>query len=374
MKNKLHYFFILIFTYSCNSSDKFIVIKNVNLFDGENYFTDVNVILDSNIIYDVTKEKIWSFGSTVINGKDKTIIPPLLNAHVHVWNKENLREAFNAGVLGLFDMHATEESAAYLKGFRDSVGYAYYYSSGPGATVPGGHGTQYGVYVPTIDSTTSPEKFVEERIRNNADYIKILREPYMVTIDFEQTKKVINTAHKYNKLCVAHVSVLSDAMELASQNVDGFVHIWSNEKATDAQLDSLSAKKVFIVPTLYVVRKALASWGIYESFDNVLKDTYEAYLKRIPILAGTDAPNFNFNYGTDLYLELELLHSCGISNIDVLKTATTNISSAFKIKEFGLLKKGSSANFLLIDGNPVNNIKDIRKVASIWLNGQEIKH
>ncbi|MGI8892360.1 MAG: amidohydrolase family protein [Bacteroidia bacterium] len=376
---------ILLFLCSCQSNDNVkesvvslgyennkIVFANVNFFDGENYFEKVNLILDGNSIVDITTEEIIPEGFISIDGTGKTIIPPLLNAHVHVWSEEHLKEAINAGVFALFDMHTTDEGAEYLRNFRGSTGHAYYYSSGPGATVPGGHGTQYGITVPTINSYISPRQFVEDRVRNNADYIKILREPYLPTVTFEQTKIIIEEAHKNNKLCVAHVSRLADAMELNSQGIDGFVHIWADESISEDQLNDLN-KDLFVVPTLYVLMKSLASQGLYNKFDDVLKDTYKIYKRGIPILAGTDAPNFNFNYGDDLYMEVELLHKAGIPNIDVLRAATSNIYNSFKLKKFETLKKGSKANFILINGNPVERINDIKNIENIWQNGIKIK-
>src|SRR5688572_24006916 len=100
-------------------------IKSVNLFDGENYRENVTIVIRDGYIFeiDTTNSEITST-RTIIHGEGKTIIPPLLNAHVHVWEESNLKEALDAGVFGLFDMHTTDEAANYLRTFRDSSGYA----------------------------------------------------------------------------------------------------------------------------------------------------------------------------------------------------------------------------------------------------------
>ncbi len=72
-------------------------------------------------------------------------------------------------------------------------------------------------------------------------------------------------------------------------------------------------------------------------------------------------------------MELELLHKAGIPNIDVLRAATSNIYNSFKLKKFETLKKGSKANFILINGNPVERINDIKNIENIWQNGIKIK-
>ncbi len=134
----------IFFSLSFSHTDKkqYIIIQNVNVFDGETYFENVNFIIKDGIIIDILKENKIYENARIIDGKQKTIIPPLLNAHVHVWRSKNLKDAIKSGVFALLDMHTSEESAKFLRQFRDSVGYASYYSSGPGATVPKGHGTE----------------------------------------------------------------------------------------------------------------------------------------------------------------------------------------------------------------------------------------
>jgi imidazolonepropionase-like amidohydrolase len=133
----------------CTSRDKNVadkkvtVIKNVNFFNGEQYREGVNIVLRDGIITAIDTGDATSYNAGLtINATGKMVIPPLLNAHVHVWSESGLKEALAAGVFALFDMHGTDAAATYLRSFRDSAGYAYYYASGPGATVPGGHGTQ----------------------------------------------------------------------------------------------------------------------------------------------------------------------------------------------------------------------------------------
>lgn len=356
------------------------VISDVGIFDGNTYKPNMHLAFDSDGIIEISSEPFEFKGATVINGKGKTIIPPLLNAHVHAWNKGHLKEAQDAGVFALLDMHNTDETAKAMRDLRNHIVYAHYYSSGPGATVPGGHGTEYGFYVPTINDSVSSEKFTLDRIKNGADYIKILREPIMNTIDFKQTDEVIRTAHAGKKLVVAHVSFPEDAARLSAQQIDGFAHLWfSKPRANAGQWDSILKSKAFVIPTLYVTKKVLEEWeqrpwrDEWLEFEDVLKEVKLAYDKGMIILAGTDAPNNDFNFGTDLYEELKLLSKAGIPNIDVLKAATTNISTCFKLKEFGALEKGKPASFILINGNPLNNINDIEKMEQIWKLGREIK-
>jgi len=89
----------------------------------------------------------------------------------------------------------------------------------------------------------------------------------------------------------------------------------------------------------------------------------------IPLLCGTDAPNLNINYTDMLFDELELFKQAGLSNIEVLKTATTNIYRSFPLPDFDELKKGTTASFILVEGNPIENLQDLRNKKTIFKNG-----
>ncbi len=370
---------IFLLSAACKNHNNYTVIKNVRLFDGENYFERVNLVFNSDSIVSISKNENLPEANTIIDGTGQTIIPPLLNAHVHVWSEKNLKEAMSAGIYALLDMHTTDSVANELRKYKDYIDCATYYSSGPGATVKGGHGTQFGISVPVIDSMVTPYKFVKERVDNGADYIKILREPVMEnTINFEQTKEVIDVAHSFKKPCVAHISYLEDALVLNSQGIDGFVHIWFVKKSNSSEIQQFVKSKIFIVPTLHVIQKALQigkreSWSKdFLTFDEVRGEVRKAYQSGIPILVGTDAPNFNFDFGPEYFNEVELLAQCGLSNIDILKSATSNVYKSFKLNAYGRIEKHAPATFILVDGDPIKSIRDLRKPKKLFRKGKLI--
>ena len=69
---------------------------------------------------------------------------------------------------------------------------------------------------------------------------------------------------------------------------------------------------------------------------------------------------------------MDLLAQAGLSNLEVLKSATVNIYTSFQLDDFDELKSGTKANFLIIEGNPVNNLKDLRNSKIVYRNGSEI--
>lgn len=102
-----------------------------------------------------------------------------------------------------------------------------------------------------------------------------------------------------------------------------------------------------------------------ESFENMVKMLKLLYEKGITMVPGTDDfPGFT------LHRELELYAQAGIPNTEVLRMATLiSAQVAGKADEFGTIAAGKKANMILVEGNPVTNISDIRKVMLTIKNG-----
>lgn len=371
--------FLFFFYCSLFAQEKAVVISNASIFDGAQMLENASIVFKDGKVLEIG-EKIGKYPKAKrIDGTGKTILPPLLNAHVHVWFASNLKSALKAGVFGMLDMHGSDEYCNKMREWRDSLEYAYYYSSNAGATVPGGHGTQFGIPVPTIDSTTTARDFTLARIENNADYIKILKEPMFATVTAKQTNEVIKTAHEENKLAVAHVSKVADAVELSYQGVDGFVHIWHDKPLKEEYLTQMKEQGLFVVPTVLVTLKLLdfvreQEWeGTFMTEEELFAEIKRLHEMGTPILAGTDAPNLGINYEEDLYEEMILLGKAGLSNLEVLKTASSNIYKAFQLKEFSNIAKGANASFILLDGSPLENLDALKNSKMIWRKGQLIK-
>lgn len=378
----LHVFilsFLLVPFLSTAQSSETVLIQSVRFFDGESVQERMDVFFEGSQIARIVPHSPDHRAKEIIDGRGKTLIPALINAHVHIWFPLHLQEAARAGVLTVMDMHSSSYSLPILKAFQDSTNYANYLSAGPGATVPGGHGTQFGMPTPTIDSTTSAQVFTLDRVEGGSDYIKILREPSRPTINFAQIDTVIATAHERAKLAVAHISRKKDAIRLATSNLDGFVHIWFDEVSTVEEVDTIAKGKVFMVPTIITNKRVL---DYFESqgrtnksltFEELKAEVKKLHEAGVILVAGTDPPNFNINYGTDLLTEIELFVECGLSPLEALRSATGNAAKSFQLKEAGQLRENGPANALLIQGNPMEDIKAIRNIEKVWKNGQLVK-
>jgi imidazolonepropionase-like amidohydrolase len=355
-----------------------LLIKNVKLFDGELVIEKTNVLVQEGKITQIAATIKAHDSVVTIDGSNKFLIPALSNAHVHAWSPQALNEAAKAGVINVMDMHGLEPFQKSMRQLKDSTNYANYYVAGYAATAPDGHGTQFGFPVPTISNELEAIDFVKNRVAAQVDYIKVIVEPWKPTLSSQLTALIINNAHQYNKLVVAHVSQMTDAVTLIEQNVDGLVHIWWDKTITKDELQPiLKEKNIFVIPTLLTTFKALdyfkESNSEVLSADDIKKQVRLLHQLNVPILAGTDPPNLSINYGTDIYEELKLLNECGLTTIEVLKTATSNVANAFGLQNKGYIKPGFDADMILLNEDPSENIDNISAISMIWKNGKLLK-
>lgn len=98
--------------------------------------------------------------------------------------------------------------------------------------------------------------------------------------------------------------------------------------------------------------------------------TKKLYEKECQLLIGTDANVIGTFVGHSTWQEMELFSKCGISNYDILCSATRTSSKALGKEELiGSIETGKKANLILLDKNPLENIENIRTIAGITING-----
>lgn len=365
-----------------------IVIEKVNLFDGYEDLGTVNVAINNDTIAAISTKQLNA--DSIIDGSDRYMIPGLVNAHVHASSIEDLKAGYPLGILTLLNMHTglEERELEWKKTTKDSIGFSTLYGAGHAATVPGGHPTQFSPDMETINNSLSIEDWMNNRISKNVDFIKIIHteggwmdEPEGPTLDYEKIKELIELSHSRGFKAVVHVGEVKEMETIATFKPDGFVHMLSRKKdlpVPDSYFKAISASGAFVVPTAGINLKPMDGLPPFmqEWISNNLLDAKESaeiiakmHKAGILIVAGTDAQEGQMNFGEDYFLELELYKMAGLSNLEVLKTATGNAAKAFDLP-IGELKVGSQATFILLNENPLNDLSNLRKIEQVWKNGQ----
>src|SRR6266567_1523302 len=131
-----------------------LVFRNVQVFDGSQFIGPATVVIEGSQITGMGREVLAPPGSREIDGRGKTLLPGFIDSHTHTIGAEtSLEQSAIFGVTTNLDMFTRPETAAGIKK-RQAAGelldWADLRSSGFLATVPGGHGTEYGIQVPTL--------------------------------------------------------------------------------------------------------------------------------------------------------------------------------------------------------------------------------
>src|SRR5215470_17171562 len=156
--------------------DNEFVIRNARIFDGSRVIQKGDVWIQNGQIKAVGAQVKAPTGVRVVDGSGDTLLPGLIDAHVHTWGTA-LKEALIFGVTTELDMFTDVKYAVQIKKEQSDgkdLDLADLRSAGTLVTAPKGHGTEYGMAIPTISSPAEAQAFVDARIAEGSDYIKII--------------------------------------------------------------------------------------------------------------------------------------------------------------------------------------------------------
>lgn len=379
------------------------VFRNVRVFDGEDVVPIATVVVEDGVIAAIGSDPGLPPGASVVEGEGKTLLPGLIDAHTHVFGPV-LRKALAFGVATELDMFTDHNLVAEIKR-RQAAGEAPdeadLRSSGTLATAPGGHGTEYGMPIPTISAPGEARSFVDGRIDEGSDYVKIIYDDlFYPSIDRETLGALVEAAHERGKLAVVHVLTHAQASDAVEAGADGLAHLFIDRLPDPGFGRLLAEKGTFVIPTLTVLEGACGvpsgaslatdprlapylseadaqalrtafppgffsdpSYGAAEEAVRLCKEA------GVPILAGTDAPNPGTLHGASIHRELELLVGAGLSPLEALRSATSVPADAFGLDDRGRIASGMRADLVLVEGDPTEDVLATRAIAGVWKQG-----
>jgi imidazolonepropionase-like amidohydrolase len=389
------------------------LVSHVRVFDGERSRDDMQVAVQGGIIRALGHEVTGWSHLPVVDGTGATLLPGLIDAHVHVENVEDLRDALRFGVTTVLDMGTlliTPQQANELRSIATArLDVADIRSAGFGAAAPGGHGTEYqsrsGVEVPTVAAADVADRYVSARRDEGSDYLKIFINGVRATdrgtpnLDRPRVMALVTSAHSRGILGVAHVESLADVEVALDSGIDGLAHVWRRGGAASGIARRIAMRKVFVIATLAVQdgfaggRAALlADPRLQQYLSNSnkeqlgksfvapttanLNDAIAAvrslHEAGAVLLAGTDASSITpAAHGVSLHRELQLLNRAGLSPVEVLSAATMRTADSFGFADRGRIAVGFKADMVLVRGDPTSNITATRDILRVWRSGVE---
>ena len=225
---------------------------------------------------------------------------------------------------------------------------------------------------------TGPEqaaKFVADRVASGSDYIKVIAD--VPGPDQAILNAVVTAAHEHKKLVIAHAAAFVPCQMAQEAQVDVITHV-PLDKALDSEaIENMISGNRICVPTLTMMEtivKNLRPPG--RDYANGRASVTAMYKAGIPILCGTDSNADTGSpaavpHGESLHHELELLVDAGLSPLDALRAATVLPAKHFDLPDRGVIEPGRRADLVLIDGNPLQDIRATRQILRVWCGGIE---
>jgi imidazolonepropionase-like amidohydrolase len=386
-------------------------IVNVRLFDGERVWPRATVVIEGDHVATVASDGAPPLGATVVDGRGRTLIPGFIDAHTHA-REDALERAVVFGVTTELDMFTTPDFAAKRRAEERAgpvTSRADLRSAGILVTAPGGHGTEFGMPIPTLTRAEDARAFVAARVAEGSDYIKLVKDDgsaygrEMATLSNEEVAATVAAAHWFHKIAVSHIGTQADADAVIDAGVDGLAHLFEDSAPKPDFGARAAAHHIFVIPTLTVLESETSRPGGAAlvgdrdlgplltageasdlrtpfhfrgasslSFENARAAVAALRAAGVPLLAGTDAPNPGTAHGVSIHRELELLVGAGLTPIEALAAATSVPARIFGLPDRGRIVPGARADLVLVRGEPDRDILATRAIVCVWRNGAAV--
>ena len=144
---------------------------------------------------------------------------------------------------------------------------------------------------------------------------------------------------------------------------------WLDEPLLRATYSPEQIEKYWGEPLKKMSPEALAR--VRKSFENDGRNAMKLRAAGMRIVGGTDTGQTRFLIGFFNHLDLESMVAIGMTPMEAIKAATHD---GAEIGHFdtGMVAPGKSADFIVLDANPLESISNTRKIAKVYLRGQEV--
>jgi imidazolonepropionase-like amidohydrolase len=342
-------------------------ITNVRVFDGTGLSEPRTVVVDGVVL------GTDPAGARVVDGGGGTLLPGLIDAHIHLHGRENLEQLTRYGVTTGLDM--ATPSAGLPASLRNQPGLTDIRSAGVPAIGPAGpHSLMPGMPgEAVVRDPAQAKEFVAARVAAGSDYLKIVLEaPGGGGPELPAARALTEAAHEAGLLVVAHAASTGAYTMALDAGVDVVTHAPLGAPIAPADV----ARATVAVPTLTMMRGLSSGIGRPELYEGAKASVTSLHRAGVPVLAGTDAnaqagsPS-PVPHGVSLHDELELLTGAGLSTVEALRAATLLPAKHFGLTDRGAIRPGLRADLVLVDGDPVADIRATRAITRVWCAGVE---
>jgi imidazolonepropionase-like amidohydrolase len=404
------------------------IIRAGRLFDSEKgtFASNIDVRVRNNRVDSVGPNLSVPAGARVIDLRRYTVLPGLIDAHVHLLYLENpagglTNEGVKAVVVEgtpLRALHGAARARTFLAAgittvrdlgnsgrfgdvalrtaIRDgSVDGPRVIVSGPGLSPEGG---QFPGLQPSYRAIAEEEYrivrgaedaalAVRENVTYGAEVIKIYSNntPNRGLLTLDEMRAIVETAKQLGVRVTAHATDDGAVWRAAEAGVDGIEHGY---QISDSTLRLMARKKIYLVPTdidsVSLVRYSKLqnpeapppSAAQLSGYRNAIGDRLRrAIAAGVPIAAGSDNYiDFRIPQGEAAKHVLQAYAEEGMKPLAVLQAATIGAATLLGNTRLGVVKPGALADIIAIEGDPLSDIKALERVRFVMKDGTVYRH
>ena len=371
-------------------------------------------------------------GAARVNLAGKTVIPGIVDAHGHPgfldmvtgkmakanFNRDNYvdhlqRYAYH-GVVAVLSTGTDFGDLAFKLRDEQVPNAARILTVGRGLAYPGsGPADASRNDVPfAVTSAEEARKAVQEQARQKPDFIKIWvdnRNGRATKLSPEMFSAAADEARKLGLRSIGHVFDLADAKLMIKAGVEGFMHSVRDQEVDDEYVALAKEHNIWITPNLGGINRTslirdngrpdwldepLARESISPALIREREKLYEQRKGQPPstygrvfdivntrklhaagvreVLGGDSAGDANRWLGMHSLVEFENMVSGGFTPMEMILAATRESAKVLKLEALGMVAPGKSADFVVLDANPLDSVANMRRINAVYIRGQAV--
>jgi len=393
-----------------------IALKNAVLIDGtgKKPANGITILIENGTFREIGTDLTVPSEADVIDLKGKTVIPGLIDAHIHMngssrldrpgashlvpsYNYVEMREGcLRWGVVAVRTCgQFTEEALDFREGVENGIieRSPRVSVSGPMFQAPGGHPC-YTVFMSDPDveqyacaivkEDTEIEPIIKKSREQGVDFTKVFY-AHLNKMDYpnpvpriskQKLKEIIDISHRYGLSVTVHVDCpaeMQDVVELGADCIEHMIGAGETENELSDELIALTKKSGATVdPTMISIKRFDplndSAPSVWDAVQKAVKKCYDA---SIPLAVGCDAGIPFVPFGEAVHDEMACLNEAGIPALEVITMATGGNAALLNMENrIGTIEVGKEADLIVLEKDPLEDIRNTKSIKLVFMKGR----